>query len=179
MHTRRIWDEQRRALHPPVALPTLGLGEGGAADGVVSTERSQIHNIEYWNNYKQPSVQSVQLVSTLLLTVFLHERDYRRRKKKQKKPDYKLKQTADYLGRKTRISSPGYDIMHLHRKKMKNKKDSNNRIYCILTGPLCDHNITTIYYKWPCMTAEISQFYINSENTLLYSYGGLYNVARM
>lgn len=46
-HARRIWDEQRRALHPPVALPTLGLGEGGAADGVVSTERSQIHSFYY------------------------------------------------------------------------------------------------------------------------------------
>lgn len=62
-HARWIWDKHRRVLHPPVALPTLGLGEGGAADGVVSIERSQIPNFEYWNNYKQPFVQSVQSVS--------------------------------------------------------------------------------------------------------------------
>lgn len=63
-HARRIWDELRRALHPPVGPPTLGLGEDGAADGVISTERSEIHNFYYENNYKQPLVQ---LVSALLL----------------------------------------------------------------------------------------------------------------
>lgn len=54
-HARRIWYEQRRALHPPVAPPTLGLGEGGAAEGVVSVETSHKLIIFYYhNNYKQP-----------------------------------------------------------------------------------------------------------------------------
>lgn len=71
MQASRLCDEQRRALHPPVALPTLGRGEGGAADGVVSAERSQIHIyfFYYQNNYKQPLVQFVQSVSTLLLII--------------------------------------------------------------------------------------------------------------
>lgn len=72
-HARRIWDEQRRSLQPPVTTPTLGLGDGGAADGVVSMERSQIHHFYYWNNYKQPLGQCVQLVLTLQQLMFLQE----------------------------------------------------------------------------------------------------------
>lgn len=47
IQARRIWDEQSMALHPPAAAPTLGLGDGGAADGVVSVEITQIQNFYY------------------------------------------------------------------------------------------------------------------------------------
>lgn len=100
-HTRRIWIEQRRALHPPVALPTLGLGEGGAADGVVSTERSQIHNFYYSNNYQQPLVQFVQLVSTLLL---INASAWTWLRKMKNILDHTLKQAAVCLRRSAHIS---------------------------------------------------------------------------